>query len=187
MNYSFVGNCDITQIVEVLNSESNDIWLEHKYRQNNTKTHKDTNTVELFWDKDSLYSGNIGKIHPTNYLKFNIPTFLELLRPLYEKAYGKGYFVRALLVKMLPNSRILPHKDNGKSLISCKRTHIPVVTNKNVLFTVNGETKHLQEGEIWEINNTVMHSVVNNSKYCRIHLIIDYTEDKKNSLQDDIS
>jgi quercetin dioxygenase-like cupin family protein len=49
-----------------------------------------------------------------------------------------------------------------------------LITNKDILFTVGNTTKNLKEGEIWEINNQNLHSVQNNSKEERIHLIIDY-------------
>ena len=58
-------------------------------------------------------------------------------------------------------------------MTTCKRTHIPIITNSEVTFTVGGETKFLKEGEIWEINNTKEHSVDNNSDIDRIHLLID--------------
>jgi hypothetical protein len=176
MNYFFVGNCNIEQIVKALNSVPNDIWLEHKYRQTAGNVHKYTNTIELMWHVDSLHNGSLGKIHHTNYLKFNIPDFLKSVKSLYENAYGNGHFIRVMLVKMLANSHIVPHIDYGTSLTYCKRTHIPIITNENVIFTVNDENKHMKAGEIWEIDNTVIHSVINNSNYDRIHLIIDYVE-----------
>jgi hypothetical protein len=176
MNYFFVGNCNIKQIVDTLNNASDEIWLEHKFRQTTFSAHKYTNTIEFMWDAGSLYNGSIGKIHDTNYLKFNILEFLESIKLLYEKSYGNGHFIRVMLVKMLANSHIVPHRDYGTSLTYCKRTHIPIITNKNVIFTVNDENKHMKAGEIWEIDNTVIHSVINNSNYDRIHLIIDYVE-----------
>ena len=68
--------------------------------------------------------------------------------------------------------------DNGESLVNCKRTHIPIITNDLVTFTIGGETKQLKEGEIWEINNINEHSVDNNSNENRIHLILDYNQIK---------
>jgi aspartyl/asparaginyl beta-hydroxylase (cupin superfamily) len=60
------------------------------------------------------------------------------------------------------------------SLEFCNRTHIPIKTNDNVLFTVAGETINMKEGEIWEFNNQKYHSVHNNGDEDRWHLIIDY-------------
>jgi aspartyl/asparaginyl beta-hydroxylase (cupin superfamily) len=76
------------------------------------------------------------------------------------------------------NSKIDKHIDAGKSLSICHRVHIPIITNKNVLFEIDNEIKNLKEGEMWEINNSEkIHSVVNNSNTDRIHLIVDWIND----------
>jgi quercetin dioxygenase-like cupin family protein len=173
MNYIHIGEIDITQIKNKLIELGEEIWLEHTLRQNIFDAHKDTQTVELMWDMDSLKKSGKGKIH-TNFYKFNIDSLLVDLKPIYEKKYGKGEFVRVLLVKLKKESKITPHVDMGNSLVSCKRTHIAVITNPDVIFVVGGESKNMKEGDIWEINNQNVHSVTNNSNEDRIHFIIDY-------------
>ena len=59
------------------------------------------------------------------------------------------------------------------------RTHIPLITNKDVLFKVgekvaSSESKHMNVGEIWEINNARIHEVNNNGNDDRIHMIVNY-------------
>ena len=176
MNYFFIGKCDVDSIIKSLNKESNDIWLEHTFRQNEYDAHKDTNTIEILWDKNSLNSSKVGDKHKINYSKFNIESFLDSIKPLYENAYGKGYFIRVLIVKLLAGTHIKPHVDSGLSLEICKRTHIPLITNDKVKFIVGDEEKYMKVGEIWEINNQNTHSVVNDSDYDRIHFIIDYRQ-----------
>jgi hypothetical protein len=47
------------------------------------------------------------------------------------------------------------------------------------VFTVGGEGRNLKEGEIWEIKNTEkIHSVYNKGFYDRIHLIVDWKNEK---------
>ena len=55
------------------------------------------------------------------------------------------------------------------------RIHVPIKTNKNVLFSVDGEKRELNQGEIIEINNLKDHFVENNDpNEDRIHLIMDF-------------
>ncbi len=181
MNYIFVGKFDVTQIKDKLIETGEEIWLKHTLRQQIFDAHKHTQTVELIWDIDSLNTKVRGKIHP-NFYNFNIDTLLVNLKPIYTEKYGEGDFIRLLLVKLKKHSTISPHQDSGDSLVSCKRTHIAVITNPLVTFIVGGEEKNMKEGEIWEINNQLTHSVDNNSDYDRIHFIIDYQLKEKKQL-----
>lgn len=169
-NFKMCGNIDVSYFKNYLNEMD---WTEHTIRQNLFESHKHTQTLEIMWDMESLQTNKIGKIH-SNYYKLDLKSFLGTLKPIYETTYGKGYFVRILLVKLKASSNITPHVDTGYSLTNCKRTHIPIITNSKVTFIVGGETKYLKEGEIWEIDNTKEHSVNNNSNIDRIHLLIDY-------------
>lgn len=172
-NYKFISNINVNDLKLKIKELPDQIWHEHTIRQTLFEPHKHTETLEIMWDMESLQTNKIGKTH-TNFYKLKIETFLEIIKPLYESIYGEGYFVRVLLVKLKAKTKIAPHVDNGESLINCKRTHIPIITNDYVTFTVGGETKCLKEGEIWEIDNTKEHSVINDSNENRIHLIIDY-------------
>ena len=51
--------------------------------------------------------------------------------------------------------------------------HIPIHTNSDCIFKVGESIRHLERGEIVEIDNTVTHSVVNGSKP-RIHLMVEW-------------
>ena len=88
------------------------------------------------------------------------------------RAEGNEAVYGGTITKLKSNLIISPHIDKGNSLKDCKRTHIPIKTHPNCIFTIGGETKHLKEGEIWEINNFQKeHSVENNSNEDRIHMI----------------
>lgn len=176
-NYTFLSKTDVIDLKNKIKELPNEIWDEHTLRQTLFEPHRHTQTLEIIWDIESLQNNKIGKIH-SNYYKLNMESFLDKLKPIYETIYGKGYFVRVLLVKLKSNTSIAPHIDNGDSLVNCKRTHIPIITNDLITFTIGGETKQLKEGEIWEIDNTKEHSVNNSSNENRIHLIVDYNQIK---------
>lgn len=81
---------------------------------------------------------------------------------------------RAILVKLPAGNSIDRHKDTGDFLNRNSRVHLPVVTNELCRFVVEEEEMFIPEGEFWEINNTgKYHSVHNDGKIDRIHLIVD--------------
>jgi aspartyl/asparaginyl beta-hydroxylase (cupin superfamily) len=71
-------------------------------------------------------------------------------------------------------AKILEHRDymlgfeNGVA-----RIHIPVQTNPQVEFRLDGEVLQMNEGEAWYLNFNLLHSVNNNGMKTRIHLVID--------------
>ena len=172
-NFNFVGLVDVVSLKNNVIQLSDKIWEEHQFRQKAAKTHQKTKTIELMWDLDSLNSLEKGRI-TKNFQLLDIPSFLKKIKNIYELKFGSGEFVRVLIVKLEKKSKIAPHVDSGIGLIMARRTHIPIITNTNVIFIVGGEEKNMKEGEIWEIDNQSVHSVENNSDIDRIHLIIDY-------------
>jgi len=78
------------------------------------------------------------------------------------------------LLKLAAGAQIHEHKDADlcyeEGLV---RFHIPVFTNKEVEFYLQGEQMHLQEGECWYMNFNLPHSLHNKSNTDRIHLVID--------------
>ena len=172
-NFKYLGKCDIQFIKDKLLEIDQDIWKEHSYRQEQYGPHRNTESIELMWDKESLTEIREAKKNK-HFDTFEIQKLFDMLKDIYVLEYGDGYFARALLVRLKANKDIKMHKDGGISLSSCHRTHIPIITNSKVIFHVGGENKNLGEGGIWEINNMAMHAVFNQSDTDRIHLIIDY-------------
>jgi quercetin dioxygenase-like cupin family protein len=58
--------------------------------------------------------------------------------------------------------------------MNARRIHTAITSNDQVVFTVGGEPRVMNEGELWEINNARPHQVVNQGDQSRVHLIIDW-------------
>lgn len=97
----------------------------------------------------------------------------DILQVLKEM-YGPGKLWNVQVAKLKSKGKILPHIDLGIDFAISHRIHIPLVTNKKVIFDVDGKKLHLEVGSVYEINNLKLHSVVNDSEYDRIHIIFDY-------------
>jgi hypothetical protein len=138
-------------------------WEKYTYRQRVHKVHSQTKTVPLIWDEKLQ-----GKViyHP------DYPHFKDFLESL---PLGKGYIQSAILINLPAGKSIPTHTDSAPFFKKFHRIHIALITNKNCFFTVGAETRNLQEGEIWEIDNDNQpHSVVNRGTTDRIHMLIDF-------------
>ena len=170
MNYNFkyYGQLDISNIGDlILNTELN--WDEYTFRQTDRYGQADTKTIPLIWSEDFLENTEWG-----SYEIFK-DSLIEIENNLIQ-LLGEGKIEVALLINLPKNKKILPHIDSGdEHFFKTKRIHIPITTNDKCNFIVGGETVQMKQGEIWEIDNAYkVHSVNNNGKTDRIHLLIDY-------------
>ncbi|MFK8162517.1 MAG: aspartyl/asparaginyl beta-hydroxylase domain-containing protein [Lewinella sp.] len=70
--------------------------------------------------------------------------------------------------------KITLHRDHGKSIKDrVIRIHIPVTTNEDIYFYVNGERIKMQNGECWLADISKEHEVENRSSTDRMQLMID--------------
>ena len=82
-------------------------------------------------------------------------------------------------LRLGPGSTIREHKDYNLSLEDGEiRLHIPVHTNPDVDFVVNGQRVEMRAGECWYHNFNLPHSVVNRGSAARVHLTLDCVVDE---------
>lgn len=102
-----------------------------------------------------------------------------LIEPVLERAvapfgYQRGAFPRVMLARMAPGGVIRPHRDANPAAKWPHKIHIPLATNDQVTFFVDGTGYHLAEGEAVEVSNMAVHAVHNAGNTDRIHLIFEY-------------
>ena len=83
--------------------------------------------------------------------------------------------LRCLLARLPPATSIPLHRDLppyfGKSI----RIHIPVKTNEFVFMLSGGSAYRMQCGEVWALNNSASHGVINaHPSEARMHVICDF-------------
>jgi hypothetical protein len=78
------------------------------------------------------------------------------------------------LLRLAARSHIREHRDYRLGYEDGEvRLHIPVHTNPDVAFFLNGTRLNMREGECWYLNLNLPHRVENQSDIDRIHLVID--------------
>jgi hypothetical protein len=174
-NFNFIKNFNVEKISEHLKFFDEE-WLLDTRRQNQVdQTHKYTevyyiNLVVGNWKLGSYFlTQNVSKNKELSQLTNPI---IEHLEKLHDGVAGV-----VMYVKLLGKNKVLEHSDSGDYLNSVRRHHIPIKTNKDVLFFVNKEEKNMLAGECWEINNNRPHKVLNGGEE-RIHLIVDIMPNK---------
>ena len=88
--------------------------------------------------------------------------------------YRNGAYPRVMLARMAPGGTIHPHRDTNPAAKWPHKIHVPLVTNEQVTFYVDGTGYHFGEGEAVEVNNMGAHAVENRGSSDRIHLIFEY-------------
>lgn len=103
----------------------------------------------------------------------------DLLEPVLAEAtapygYQRGAFPRVMLARMAPGGVIHPHRDQNPAAKWPHKIHVPLLTNEDVTFYVDGEGYKLAAGEAVEVNNMGVHGVANRGSTDRVHLIFEY-------------
>ena len=88
------------------------------------------------------------------------------------------------ILKLSAGAVIKPHRDHELGYEDNNfRLHIPITTNEQVYFILDGMHLKMLPGECWYTNVNYVHSVANKGKSDRVHLVID---GQRNAWSDDL-
>ncbi len=83
--------------------------------------------------------------------------------------------LRCLLALLPAGSVIAPHIDQADYFSKSIRLHFPITTHENVWMYCAGLNYQMRPGEIWALNNSTGHGVVNaDAERSRLHMICDF-------------
>ena len=172
---------DVEAIRNKIERFSDAKWLESE-RERRFDVHRDTQALLLIHFEDFEYTKpDYRELYVE--LQNELKPAVDYIAKYYQ---NNGFVVRLLLARLLAGGKIPKHTDAGYSLLNCHRVHIPIITNDKVVFTVGGEEKNMQVGELWEINNGLVHTVENQGDEDRIHLIIDWMPNYAGQSKEDV-
>lgn len=168
-NFKKLGTIDTTQVRALIETESDAEWaIEDATRERYPgPLRRDIQTIAMLFDWG-------GETQPLTRCRRH-SAYAALLEPIFQQiasGVGGGVIRRCLFVRLRPNGLILPHVDEGHEV--SHRIHVPILTNDQVFFTVDGERLHMRPGEIWEINNSRLHYVENRGAEERVHLVLNW-------------
>lgn len=80
---------------------------------------------------------------------------------------------RSRLMKLAAGAEVTQHVDFNYHWYDRVRIHIPITTAKDVHFHCGDTVVQMQAGECWIFDSWRQHKVLNQSKFDRVHLVID--------------
>jgi hypothetical protein len=100
--------------------------------------------------------------------------FLPSLRELIEEVIP-AQPMRCLLALLPAGAVIAPHIDQADYFSKTIRLHFPITSNENVWMYSIDRCYRMRAGEVWALNNSAMHGVVNaDAAASRLHMICDF-------------
>lgn len=185
--WQHLGQIDISRLASEILDQPQALWdcddhLKHKIagnRQTQSLFLEAITTQEFI---DIIKQRKLSQTDVTRYSAFDV--LHKVVQPIVDYAlshYPSGGVVLCVqLARMMPGAKIDAHTDHSPLLRSSYRLHVPIVTNEDVDFFVDGELIKMQEGNLYCLNNRVPHWVENRSEHARTHLIIDYLPPENN-------
>lgn len=167
----------ISRLQRKLAGTPQELWGKRTFRQDSTKTQKDTESIILCWSgfstaKREEYRRDAFKTEQWSEEFVFFKKELTEINEVIAKNYPGGT-LRSMLTRLKPDGYISPHIDIDPTFTYSHRLHLGVVTNSDVQFIIDNETYNVKEGELIEFDNLREHSVHNKSNLARIHLIVD--------------
>jgi len=169
--YKVLGEYDVSSFLIKINKFSNEEW----------KLTEEKKTLFAQEECDSIVLFNLPDFQNKVFKKLIIGKWLysfneeiKIICDIISKTYTNGEPKRIILNNLPSRKVIAEHPDRNYHLETCRRIHLPIITNEKVDFNVNREKIPMNVGVITEINNNILHSVQNNSDKDRIHLLIDW-------------
>lgn len=147
--------------------------------QNKWIPHFNTSGYEGDWKVIPLYTKNGNEEH---IFALSTDDSLVVETPILKNctyfktviASFKFPILSARLLKLGVGAEIKPHRDHNLGYEdNCFRLHIPITTNDDVSFILDGDLLKMHPGTCWYTNVNFIHSVANKGKSDRVHLVID--------------
>ena len=167
-----LGEVDMQALRECILAQEPEAWSEQAIRQQTYEVHRDTESIVLLFCDEEWPDGEIYREPGWDRLaEVAVPLIDNIIETHYEPG---GTLLRAMAAKLKVNGRIRPHRDTLRSFHMGHRIHVPITTNDYVRFTIAGKPYSFEPGKAYELNNQLMHSVVNMGDEDRITFIFDY-------------
>ncbi|MDH4125307.1 MAG: aspartyl/asparaginyl beta-hydroxylase domain-containing protein [Gammaproteobacteria bacterium] len=167
-----LGQIDISALRDAILAQPPVAWQEQLSRQQTYEVHRDTESIVLLFCEESWPDGEIYREPGWDRLAdVALPLINKVIETWYEPG---GTILRIMAAKLKVNGRIRPHRDTLRSFRMGHRVHIPITSSEYVRFTIAGKPFAFEPGNVYELNNQLVHSVVNMGDEDRITFIFDY-------------
>ena len=168
--YNYISKYNVDKIANIVKDFDQE-WLLEMERQKTYVVHENSYSYFIY---DHTREWTVGESYKT-VLKSDNQELINFVQPIIDdlEKIHNGKVGMAVLIKLTKKSPVWAHRDYRDYLNIVRRNHIAIITDPKVLFMIDGEFKHLEVGDCWEINNNKIHAVSNEANIDRVHLMID--------------
>lgn len=171
--FKLIKRFDVNPILNHLPPIDDPIWYLNTKRQTNYKVHRKTLNIMFKWTPNSSKESQLqGGYQDDN--MFNSPLGQEVSKILNElyQFYPNTGLSKLMITALPPGYEVDPHNDEWV-LAKMHRIHIPLVTNDECVYGIDGIKYVFPPGFCFEFDNTRSHFVKNKGQQERIHIILD--------------
>ncbi len=168
-----VGEIDPFPLLNALNDKP-ELWDQNTLRTTHPASpHQEASDIWLFFNGEQAVDKIVNDIQTYEYPAWQeLPQIRPIIFDLMRRVEGVQ-LGRLLITKLAPGRKIPPHVDEGAPVEFYSRYQIALQSLPGVLFRIGEESMSFRSGEVWKIDNSVEHSVLNNSADDRIVIIAD--------------
>lgn len=166
-----LGAVNAAALAEAVRNLDDEDWNTFDYRQKAYEVHRQTRSIAL------VFAQGWPEIRVTRCPGWNLlaavamPVVTEVIDTHYPRG---GDIIRLMVANLVAGGSIDEHYDADPSFAVGHRIHVPLQTNPDVRFLIEGRRYVMEEGKAYEINNLKFHEVHNDGTQDRYHLIFDY-------------
>jgi glycerol-3-phosphate dehydrogenase len=163
-------------VIPLLNAlAGSDLWNENTLRTTHPLSpHQQTDDIWCLFN--AIPDDPEAVIDDCEVIPYRAWTDIPALRPLVlnlMRAVDGMRLGRVLITRLASGNTIPEHTDQGAPATYYKRYHLALKSEPGALNISGGEIVTYKMGEFWYFDNTVPHSIVNNSADDRIVLVVD--------------
>ncbi len=162
----------VADILAHLPPASSPLWDLAQFRQHRYQRHGATRSIVFLWLENTWQPGEAPIVMRGHYASPELTAAVTACAARLSEALG-GQPVKLLLAELAPGGSIAEHTDQPPALTCVHRCHVPIETNDEVIFAVDGHPYRLEAGVAYEFDNTRKHSVENRGATRRVHLLCD--------------
>jgi aspartyl/asparaginyl beta-hydroxylase (cupin superfamily) len=162
----------VDDILAALPPPADPLWNAAQFRQHIFKPHSVTRSIVFNWLDNAWRHGQPFLVLRADRPPSELTAAVASCATALEKRLN-GKVAKLMLAELAPGGSVAEHVDAGAALTCVHRCHVPVVSNEDVDFIVDGERFNLKPGIAYEFDNTRKHGVHNRSETPRVHLICD--------------
>ena len=162
---------DVKPIFEEISKDSS-AWFYDTVRQKTIKAHEHTLSIPLRLGKqeEGILLINAQECYDTDLVK-DFPITINFLEDFAKKESAQ--LQRVMIVGLMPLKNVAPHIDIGSYYDKRDRYHLVICSEGKSGMTVLDKKQIMNRGELWKVNNSLLHTAFNEGSKIRVHVIFD--------------